>query len=900
MFKRTRVCSGLMLAFGSSLVVGAAPALAQDSTQRIEITGSAIKRIDAESAVPVTVLRMEDLQKSGVTSVEQVMATLSAVQLSTNAAQSIGSSSGGATFADIRGIGFDKTLVLLNGERIANNAVDGSAPDLNMIPFAAIERIEVLRDGASSLYGTDAIGGVINFITKKNFVGGTVTLGYDSPQHPGGKVRSANVGFGFGDLDQQRFNVFGFVSARKEENISGTQRNFNKRVVGGLSNSTDPANYTQDFATYYNPAAPTCSGTALIPVAGGTQCKIVTPSFVDFSPKSETISGMLKGAFRVNSELELGAEGFATQNRVITQVAPVPYGGYYMNPVMPNGQPNPYFPKTHIDPTFDDGSAGAPAFNASTAFANPVNVQKGFAYVFWRDFPNGSREQLNKNTQSRLMLTADGTAAGWDYSAKVSFNRNKVDQYLTAGYGNGDIIGEGLLEGVINPFGAQSSAGAALLAQAALNGLLETATGKVTTVKATASRELGDWLHAGRPVQIAIGGEHRREDFLSKANTDFATLVSASTGVDPTSISQGKRNVSAVYTELNVPLLKSLDVTGSVRYDKYSDFGNTTNPKLSFRFQPVKEVLVRGSATTGFRAPTLYELYASQAYTNTAGNFNNPINCPGGTAIAGASAGGNCNVQFQVLNGGNTDLKPEKSKNFTLGVVLEPINNVSVGLDFWWLRLTNAISSLPQSTLFANYGQFSQYFHFAPGNLLSITSNCPGPRCGYVDQRQQNLGGTNTNGVDLSAQYRLRSGIGQFDFSLNSTYVAKYEYQDYQSGPWNQNVGVYVGTGPIFRWQHNLGVNWALGAFAVGAAVHYKSGYLDFIPTNTVAPFTTTDLYGSWSPIKGATLLLGVRNLFDREPPYTNQADLFQAGGWDSRFANATGRTYYVRGTYSF
>ncbi len=898
MLKRTRVCAAALSAMGCGLAMTGA-AFAQDA-QRIEITGSAIKRIDGETAVPVTVIKVDELRKQGVTSVEQLMASLSGVQLSTNAAQAIGAGTGGATFADLRGLGQDKTLVLLNGERIANNAVDGSAPDLNMIPFASIERIEVLRDGASSLYGTDAIGGVINFITKKNYTGGTVSIGYDSPKHPGGKVVSGNVGFGYGDLDKQGFNVFGFVSARKEDAIGGTQRNFNKRIVGGLSNSTDPANYTQDFGTLYNPAAPGCSGTQLIPVAGGTQCKIVTPSFVDFQPKSETASGMLKGALRVSSALDLGVELFATQNKVTTQVAPVPYGGYYMNPTMPNGQPNPYFPTAHVDPTFDDGSAGAPAFNPSSAFAHPVNVQPGFVYVLWRDFPNGPRVQENKNTQSRLLLTADGNVANWDYSAKISFNRNKVDQLLTGGYSNGDIIGEGLLEGVINPFGAQSAASSALIQQAALNGLLQTATGKVTVVKGSASRELGDWLGAGRSAQVAVGAEYRKEDFLSKANSDFASLVSVSTGVDPTFVAQGKRNVSAAFTELNVPVLKTLDLTGSVRFDKYSDFGSTTNPKFSFRFQPMREVLLRGSASTGFRAPTLYELYGSQAYTNTAGNFNNPINCPGGTPIAGASPGANCGVQFQVLNGGNTSLKPEKAKNYTLGVVLEPVANLTLGLDWWAVKITNSISSLPQSTLFANYNQFSQYFFFAPGNLLSITSNCPGPRCGYVDQRLQNLGGTNADGIDLSLQYSMRTGIGQFGTTLNSTYVRKYEYQDYQSGPWNQNVGRYSGSGPIFRWQHNLSVNWNLGDFAAGAALHYKSGYADFNPSNTVSSYATMDVFGSWAAMKGLDLVLGVRNLTDREPPFTNQSDLFQAGGWDSRYASAVGRTYYVRASYTF
>lgn len=153
---------------GSAALMLAQPAFAQDAPiQRVEITGSAIKRIDAETAVPVTVVKMADLKKEGITTVEQVLANLSVSQSSQGTSQVVGSGTGGASFADLRGIGANKTLILLNGRRLANNALDSSAPDLNMIPFAALERVEVLRDGASSLYGSDAVGGVINFITKK-------------------------------------------------------------------------------------------------------------------------------------------------------------------------------------------------------------------------------------------------------------------------------------------------------------------------------------------------------------------------------------------------------------------------------------------------------------------------------------------------------------------------------------------------------------------------------------------------------------------------------------------------------------------------------------------------------------------------------------------------------------
>ncbi|ANH69824.1 TonB-dependent siderophore receptor [Mitsuaria sp. 7] len=888
--------NAVSLAVAATFAAASLPTLAQSDNSTLEkvvVTGSAIKRIDAETAVPVTVVKMDDLRKSGVTSVEQIMANLTSVQSSTNTAQSIGSSSGGASFADMRGIGADKTLVLLNGQRIANNAVDGSAPDLNMIPFAAIDRIEVLRDGASSLYGTDAIGGVINFITKTSYQGFTITGGYDSPQHAGGKTRSVNAGFGYGDLESQGFNIFGFASYKKSDNISGSQRDFNKRVVGGLSYSTDPANYTQDFEHYYNPTLPDCSGTQVKNVNG--ECRIVTPAFVDFQPKTEVYSGMLKGSLMVNKDLTLGAEVFATRSKVTTLVAPVPYGGYYINPgtaFYPTGNAN-------ISPTFDDGSAGAPGFSPTKAFPNPVNVLPGFVYVLWRDFPNGSREQMNQNDQQRILLTAEGAGLGWDYSVAGSYNHNKVQQFLTGGYGDGDMIGEGLLEGIINPFGAQTAAGTQLLQDAALNGKLQHAIGEVYNINAHASREVGDWLGVGRAAQLALGVEYRHERFKSVPETDFAAKVEVSTGVSPTFHSEGSRSVKALYGELNLPVLKSLDITGSLRYDKYSDFGSSTNPKVSFRFQPVKEVLVRGSASTGFRAPTLFELYGNQAYTNTAGNYANPITCPAGTG------GSQCSAQFQVLNSGNPNLKPEKSQSETLGIVVQPLNNLSLSLDFWSVHLKDSIGSIPQFALFNNYAaypQLQQYFHPNAAGQLSVISNCPSAQCGYVDQTLQNLGKVRTNGFDIGGQYRLSTQVGAFDFALNSTYVNKYEFQDFKDGYWVSAAGQYGESGPVFRWQHNLSTNWHYNDFGGGFVVHYKSGYKDFDPAAhaRVPSYTTTDIYGTWSPLKSLSLTAGVRNLFDRDPPFTNQTDLFQAGGWDSRYADATGRAYYVRATYNY
>ncbi|MBA5688274.1 TonB-dependent receptor [Rugamonas apoptosis] len=883
---------------GTAVVVGlgvlAQPVMAQEAPiQRVEITGSAIKRIDAETAVPVTVVKMTDLKKQGITTVEQVLANLSVSQANQGTSQVVGSGTGGASFADLRGIGADKTLILLNGRRLANNAFDSSAPDLNMIPFAALERVEVLRDGASSLYGSDAVGGVINFITRKDFRGGSVTVGADSPQHAGGFANNFNVGYGYGDLDQQGFNVFAVVDHQEQHRIGGTQRPFNTRYFGGVSTSTSPGNYYQD-GNSANPAGPTCAnGLFTAPAADGS-CKMTTSRFVDYVPKSERTTALVKGTLKLNENHELGIELLSTQSKVQSAIAPVPYGGLFMNRLRPDGSVNPYYPTSGtitLDPNYTEDPM-------------PRGTQPGFIHVKWRDVPNGPRADENINNQQRLVVSLTGNLAGWDYDAAMTYNENKVKENLR-GYSDGGIIRAGVLNGVINPFGDQSAAGNALLASAALDGNVQNAKGTTAGADFHASREVGDWTHSGRQAALAVGAQAQHEKFQQVANADYAAKVVSSTGIDPETNNQGSRNVYAMFAELNVPVLANLDITGALRFDKYSDFGHTTNPKFSFRYQPSKQVLLRGSASRGFRAPSLYEINNPQTYTSGENTLNDPVNCPGGKPIAGKSAAANCGQQFETLLGGNKNLSPEKSKSLSLGILVEPVNNLTLGVDYWSIQLTHQISTLKDSTVLDPTAPavFGPYIHRNPaGNLAIDGSQCPDPAtCGYLDLRTQNLGDLNTNGLDLSATYKMRTAeFGTYQFAMNATYVHKYEYQNYIGDVMHQNVNVYADDGSnIFRWQNTMSLTWNSGKFGAGLAAHYKTGYIDFKPTNTVSSYTTFDGYGSWEAFKNFSLTAGVRNLFDRDPPLSFQTGKFQAG-YDPRYSDPTGRTYYVRGTYNF
>jgi len=884
------VFSGSAIAAGlgfSAQAMAQTQEVQQAPVARVEITGSAIKRIDGETAVPVTVIRAEDLKREGFTTIEQVMANLSVSQTQQTSSQAVGSSTGGASFADLRGIGANKTLVLLNGRRLANNAYDSSAPDLNMIPFAALERVEVLRDGASALYGSDAVGGVINFITKKDFQGGVISLGTDKPQHPGGRGYNANVAYGWGDLDTKGWNISAVYDHQEQNHVGGTERPFNTRFVGGLSASTFPANYSQGISTKNpngyasNPAAPSCaSGVSLVPNGSGG-CTMTTSSFVDYVPRSVRDSGLFRGTFALPGGHELGVEYLTSQSVVATQIAPVPYGALSMNPG------TQFYPK--------DGNLDATL---------PIKLR-------WRDLPNGARQDKNTNDQQRLVVSLQGNLYGWDYNTAATWNENRVKEHLI-GYSNGDIITQGVLTGVINPFGDQTAAGTALLNSAGLEGDVMHARGQSTGLDFHASRELGDWLNAGRSAGIALGAQAGYDKFTQAANPDFAAKVIASTGIDPATFNSGTRHTYAAYGELNVPIIKSLDVTVSARYDKYSDFGNSTNPKVSFRFQPVDSVLFRGSYSTGFRAPSLYEVNSAQSITNTGNTYNDPVNCPGGKPIPGKVASDVCKQQFQAQLGGNTNLQPEKSKNATIGVVVEPIKDLSLGLDVWAISLRNTIGSLSQDFIFANPAKYAALYHRNPAGDLSVDgSQCPNPAtCGYIDDRTQNLGGTITNGIDLSLNYRLRAGsFGNFALASNATWIHKYQFQNEAGGTWNQNIGVYApeGSGPVFRWQNTTNLVWNKDQLSAGLTAHYKTGYIDQVNENVttqpagyrVPSYTTFDTYVGWNQKKGLGVTFGVRNLFDRDPPLSFQSSTFQAG-YDPRYYDAIGRTYYVRGTYTF
>lgn len=920
MFKRTKVCSALMLAFGGTLALTSAPAFAQQQLERVEITGSSIRRIGAETALPVTVIKVEELTRQGVTTAEQAVSRISANQSNFGASAAIGGTTGGKSEADLRGLSgptgtsANKTLVLLNGRRLALHAFDAAAVDLNAIPLAAIDRIEVLRDGASAIYGTDAIGGVINFILKRELVGLELSAQVQKPQRSGGgDTQRVSISGGFGSLTEQRFNFMAALDWRKQDVLAAADREFSKTGILGTSrvevrDGTSGTAFPGDL-NGFEPSGPLCDPPNSVPrnknadnTGAFQNCRYDFSRSVDLLTQNEQITGLLRGSFAISSDQTASLEYLRANNKSTSRVAPAP-----TSTLLP--ATSPFFPAGALPnatqvivPDFAGGNG------ATTVLGGSAN---------WRQVPAGKRTSGDDTTTERTMAELQGIVLSWDYRAALGTTQNRSEATVKRGYVNDGLVAQGVWNGVINPFGAQTAAGVTALEAAQTVAPTQIGTFKVNFADFRVSRPDVFQLPAG-PLGMAFGVEYRKENYSLEALPITEQL--GSLGIDPDGDITGSRKSAAAFVEFSVPIIKDLEVTLAGRFDKYNDFGNTFNPKIGVRYQPTKEFLLRGSANRGFRAPTLFDLYQPSQLTFTSDPYDDPLLCPGGTAVPGASAGVVCGQQVQqrlvgpVANGQPVNsLKPEKSKAFTLGVVFEPTKSMTFGVDFWQLSITNLISPLPEQEVFASAAKYTSRFvrcSQIPASGAGITQSridaCSGfPGIGfdpiaYIDVPTENLGELKTSGIDLSAAWRSgATPYGNFGVNMDGTYVTKYTYQRFLGGPFINALGGYSDNAPVFRWQHVLTGNWNMGPWATTLAQRFKSGYTDQGGNNQVDSYSLFDLSVTWTGLKNLTVTAGVNNLFDTDPPRSVQRTTFQRG-FDPRFTDPIGRAFMFRAAYKF
>lgn len=931
MFQRNRLSMAAALALGGLTAFGAG-AQTQEP-QRVEITGSAIKRVDAEGAVPVQIIRREDIERSGVTSVTELIQRLPTMQGATTESASVGGGGGGFSGASVHNIGETRTLVLLNGRRLAQFGGQsltgfGAAIDLNTLPLAAIERVEVLTDGASALYGSDAIAGVVNFITRRNSTSGDINIRVAEPRKNGAEEQSISLSKGFGDLQKDGFNVFASFSADKRKPLNASDRleaqtgvitfgHNGKRYQAFLgSPSAIPGNVLDDagdiVSPYYLANGKCAPGNvkSTDPATGKTACYFDFVAQLEIFPERERQNIMVGADVKLGQNHTLYADALFSKTTSTGIIAPVP------------------------------GSVSIPLSSPLYAqYLTPVSGKQGSTFTddtvaFYRVFDLGRRADTNKSEFSNFVLGVRGVIADWDYDAGVTYSKNDFKNDIS-GYPGALALSKLRASGKLNPFvgpGEMSADSLAAIRGIVYNGYWDGGTSELTSVDARASKSLFEL--GGGPMQVATGASFYQEKFQGKpslfaqaklADPVAGTLCDESKGIacdqrfgDAAAIVpySANRKSYGLFAELNAPLTKTFEVNGAVRYDHYNDFGDTTNGKLSAKWRPATGLLIRGSIGTGFKAPTVPQLKAA---TQSFGVTSSPYDCTPDLASVAQSLGAQCQPrgrQYDVVAGGNALLKPEKSRQGTVGIVFEPMRELSLGADLWWVGIRDAFGQISEQEAFDNPKQY-------PGSWTTQKDIATGVTYLAYNQANLNLGKAYYAGIDFDVQGRMNTGIGKLNTRFVATYMLRERVQLTPGGEYFNPIGVNEGSLAYvtFRWQGRAEAELQTGAFTNMLAANFKSGYMDAVAnvevlgandSNTgnyedvqlkIKKYITFDWRTNYQFNKQLSFTLGVLNLTDKKVPLSlaeGGAGKGQMFGYDDRYHDIRGRTIYVSGNFKF
>ena len=929
----------------------------EQKLQRVEITGSSIKRIAAEGALPVQVISTEDLKAQGITTAEQVISMLNVngngidnLASNSDVAAGSGRGSNGLSAANLRGQGASNTLVLLNGRRIAAHGLNGGVVDLGSIPMSAVDRIEVLKDGASAIYGTDAIGGVINFILKKNYQGLETEAFTDVTQAGGGRIDRVKVVGGFGNLDQDGFNMLVSFGRSQNQMLRGDQRSFVNTFQPnrGLSVDTRGTPFATAVAinSVYNalsrdnlnnagrntgPTAPgggtqTYSSINALDVPGGIGCNAIdgmgaydevlwdSPAFkyacawdtgraaVLQQPVTNT-NLVAKGTFKIGEHLVFAelvsakaesAKSFSPNQTSSSTNTASPF----FNMVYPSTG-------TSYKYVMDKLVGAFPTLAANQAAGAPIAFR-------WRCLPCGNREIETTSNTTRTLVGAEGpVGGGWDYRAGLSVASSDSASVLGNGYFFGREFAETIKSGLLNPFllpgETQTAQALAALAAASAKGVTLYG-GKSTLQQADATASGPVFKLPAGDVMAAVGIDLRTERFTFNGNaTDLATQARVFNAPfdSVNNLDTVQRDVKAVFTEVLIPVAKNLETTLALRRDEYSGFGASTNPKVSFRFTPVESFLARGAYSTGFRVPT----FAQQLFGITISPYSgkdlvDPAKCAGlkvDTTKPGCES-----ITPDTVFGGKPDLGPEKSKQWTLGFVWEPAKNFSAGVDFWNINKTDSIQTVGLTTLLANASLFpANFIRDGAGNLVAI------------DQRWVNAGESLTSGVDVNLRANGVLADGKWTAVLDGSYLLEKKSRLLSNSPWGDSeIGVFSRTGDLgLRWKHTLTGAYQSGNWTTTLTQIYRAGYKDAVlpgvANGSVKPIdlqTDVDSYSTfnasvtYSGIKNVGLTVGIKNLFDKDPPFTAVYDSDTGAGssWEPRVTDPRGRSITLLASYKF
>ena len=917
--KRTLNRKVLSLALLHALAGQASLAWAQDGTtadpadeakaqmDTVFVTGSRIKRIDGETALPIEIITREEIQKRGVTTAAEMVKTLTAntAPLADGASITDGTSGQrGFNGANLRGVGVSSTLILLNGRRLANFASPGdeAGVDLNNIPAGAIERVEVLKDGASALYGSDAIGGVIKFITRSDYQGLDLSLTGAATQDGGADKQTATIAGGFGDMQEDRYNVFGVLDVQHLGALRSTQRDFiQERPLAELlpalmSSNTYPANFDVSSSqrnaligagllpagttrNRVNPSAPACNPPATVFApqgpGGPNACSYDYMQDTEIYPDSDKIGFIGRGAIAVGDGHQLFAEVAYTRAETTYRLSP--------NPQRIRNLPVSILPEPY-----------------RAALTRP-GLPSTFSGVRLRMTEAGNRTNEVTSEGNRIVLGAEGSFGEWDYGAALVRSENEATDRYVGGYVLFDRFDAGVRSGLINPFGPSSAQGQALIDSILIDDEARTSKGVSESFDFNFTRSL--MAMDGGDMGLALGGEFRRE---SQEFTPSALLLSNNIAGDrdsglapgqPSDIlaSRDERTVASAYAELNAPISETLELQGALRFDDYQEVGSTLNPKIGLRWQPREDFIVRASAGTGFRAPSLNDLHRPVVFGVTSSLITDP------QCVAAEGSIDLCTDQFPVERRSNPDLDPERSEQFSVGMIWEPSTAFNVGIEYWNLRKKDVISTLGEQIIIESPGLY---------NGTYIERDADGFITNIILQKE-NQGELKTSGFDFSSRLgSSETDYGFFSVDFTGTLILNYERQFGPLEPFRDNLGRFLNDQVIQRWRHRIAFNWDQGPLGLTLASTYSSGYRDQnttydpfsderLPARDVDAYSLWDLTGRWQFNEHLSVRAGVLNLFDEEPPFSNQAYFFIAG-YDPTYTDPRGRSYYAGIDYKF
>ncbi len=938
----------IALALAPAFAVAQEAPAAEDATtlDRIEVTGSRIRQSDIETAQPVVQITREQIQQQGFTSVADILQNLtSAGSPAIARAQALASGENvGGYYIDIRNLGAERTLVLVNGKRLG--ITTSGLQDLSQIPVSAIERIEVLKDGGSSLYGSDAIAGVVNVITRRNFDG--VEANAYLGQYSQGDGEKQSYDLTIGNVGERSSLTFS-VEYTKEEPVLAGDRPFSAYGNVG-SDYADEAPFSGWSPVSHNgsaflPCGPGGANTwcTLTPGADPTNIANYTPLVPSQYANSneqmflqtgiERQSIFVSGSVDITDNIRFRGDFQYNKRTTDQQIAGYPYqSAAFGTPLSADS----YFNPTDADLAFRRRLWEVPRTTESSLETYRVaggfegSFQTGERYWDWDISANINRNDSTKKSHGDASLIATQAALGpsWFNPATGRVECGSAANPIAYGtnVGNGECV-------PWNPLApAGDSQAGSLTGNPDLVAFLfpqYTDTGRTTSKTYSANLSGSPFSLPAGDFGIAVGYEHREED--GKFVPDAFAQAGLSTGL-PATTTEGSYKLDEFYAELEIPVLadmpfaKELSFNVASRYSDYSNFGDTLNSKFSLRWRPMDGLLVRGTYAEGFRAPSINDLFGGiggsfESYIDPCG-VNAPTGSVNGNAACNAAGvplgyvqlGQGlvpcttypCQTPDQFLSGSNPNLLPETAKTRTAGIVWSPkwVEGLDIELDWYSYELTDAIISdsvdriLRDCYVLGNAARCEGITRAADGHITNMFFGLA------------NLGGLETEGWDLGVSYKMpETSFGKFTFNWDNSYTSKYD-EAAQDGEGNDIQVGGVGFEGVFRLRSNLGVNWTKGMWGANWTSRYYSEFKEAC----AGPVTCSDpdryANGEFAPINrrgsntfhdvqvyaklpwNATAAIGANNVFNHVGPtlFTQPSSNFPYyGGFD------IGRTIYVK-----